>query len=95
MKWSENPGALHLHMGQEAMSISRVTRQTPCIYVFISNITAKLGISPTPRHGPRDPPLSTNLSPLLAALPSCPPPKPYLVLRDTLRSCEAYGVRPT
>ena len=27
-------------------------------------------------------------------LPSFPPPKPYLVLRDTLCSCEAYGMRP-
>ncbi len=34
---------------------------------------------------------STNLSP---TLPSFPPPKPYLVPRDTLCSCEAYGMRP-
>jgi hypothetical protein len=28
------------------------------------------------------------------APPQPPPPQPYLVLRDTLYSCEAYGVRP-
>jgi hypothetical protein len=36
-------------------------------------------------------PPTTNLS---STLPSFPPPKPYLVLRDTLCSCEAYGMRP-
>ena len=34
---------------------------------------------------------STNISP---TLPSFPPPKPYLVFRDTLCSCEANGRRP-
>ncbi len=44
--------------------------------------------------GPVTPPPSTNISP---TLPSVSPPKLYLVLvlRDTLCSCEAYGMRPT
>jgi hypothetical protein len=50
-----------------------------------------LVVPPTPRHGHRDPhppqPISPN-SPILF------PPKPYLVPRDTLCSCEAYGMRP-
>ncbi len=29
-----------------------------------------------------------------ASRPQHTPPKPYLILRDTLRSCEAYGMRP-
>ena len=36
-------------------------------------------------------------TPLDQSLPNFPillPPKPYLVLRDTLCSCEAYGMRP-
>ena len=33
--------------------------------------------------------------PLTQALPSFSPPRPYLVLRDNLCSCEAYGMRPT
>ncbi len=54
----------------------------------VANITAKLSSSPHLS----DPPLSTNISP---TLPSFHPPKPYLVLQDTLRSCEAYGMGPT
>jgi hypothetical protein len=50
----------------------------------VANITAKLGSCPLP-------PPSTNLSP---TLPSFPPPNQYLVLRDTLCSCEVYGMRP-
>ena len=46
---------------------------------------------PNARHGHRDPhpprPISPN-SPILS------PPKPYLVLRDTLCPCEAHGMRP-
>ena len=38
-----------------------------------------------------NPPPSTNSPP---TLPSFPPPNPYIVLRDTLCSCEAYGMRP-
>ncbi len=46
-------------------------------------------IHDTPMHVTCNGPGSWRLH---AILPSFPPPKPYLVLRDTLCSCEAYGI---
>jgi hypothetical protein len=39
-------------------------------------------------------PLSLSGPPVAMLVVSENAPKPYLVLRDTLRSCEAYGMRP-
>ncbi len=49
--------------------------------------------------GMHKPPVTGTVTPtpLDQSLPNSPillPPKPYLVLRDTLCSCEAYGMRP-
>ena len=39
-------------------------------------------------------PTHTHHTPHTSSFPILLPPKPYLVLRDTLCSCEAYGMRP-
>ncbi len=75
------PGTAELTATQNEAPCSTAggTNQAP----RVQHKTAKLGSSPHP--------------PSRASFPNSPilsPPKPYIVLRDTLCSCDAYGMRP-